>query len=156
MVISFIFLLSLTSIALARTVTYNWSIDYVTAAPDGFSRQVIGINGQWPCPPIEATVGDTVVVHVYNNLGTESTGIHFHGISQFGTQVMDGPTGVTQCPIPPGSSFTYTFNVSQFLKSAKFKLTLPQQINAPGSYWYHSHNKGQYPDGLRGKKEKRA
>jgi iron transport multicopper oxidase len=112
MVITFIFFLSLASIALAGTVTYNWSIDFVTAAPDGFSRQVIGINGKWPCPPIEATVGDTVVVNVYNNLGTESTGIHFHGLRQFGTQVMDGPSGVTQCPIPPGSSFTYTFNVS--------------------------------------------
>jgi FtsP/CotA-like multicopper oxidase with cupredoxin domain len=25
---------------------------------------------------------------------------------------MDGPTGVTQCPIPPGGSFTYDFVVS--------------------------------------------
>ena len=24
------------------------------------------------------------------------------------------------------------------------------QINQPGSYWYHSHTTGQYPDGLRG------
>jgi iron transport multicopper oxidase len=24
------------------------------------------------------------------------------------------------------------------------------KINQPGTYWYHSHNKGQYPDGLRG------
>ncbi|PMD37211.1 Ferroxidase [Hyaloscypha variabilis F] len=134
MCLTFVFLLlSLGGLALAGTVTYDWSIDWVTAAPDGFSRQVIGINGAWPCPPIEATVGDTVVINVYNNLGSESTGIHFHGLSQTGTQVMDGPSGVTQCPIPPGSHFTYSF-----------------QIDSPGSYWYHSHNKGQYPDGLRG------
>ncbi|KAF4636854.1 hypothetical protein G7Y89_g1222 [Cudoniella acicularis] len=25
-----------------------------------------------------------------------------------------------------------------------------RQLDAPGSYWYHSHNGGQYPDGLRG------
>lgn len=25
-----------------------------------------------------------------------------------------------------------------------------KQIDQPGTYWYHSHNKGQYPDGLRG------
>lgn len=25
-----------------------------------------------------------------------------------------------------------------------------KQVNQPGSYWYHSHNMGQYPDGLRG------
>ena len=24
------------------------------------------------------------------------------------------------------------------------------QINQPGTYWYHSHNRGQYPDGFRG------
>jgi iron transport multicopper oxidase len=112
---TFVFLISLVSVALAGTVTYDWSIDWVTAAPDGFSRQVIGINGQWPCPPIEATVGDTVTVNVFNNLGSESTGLHFHGINQRGTQVMDGPSGVTQCPIPPGSHFTYTFQVSWFL-----------------------------------------
>jgi len=33
---------------------------------------------------------------------------------------------------------------------------LPQQLDEPGSYWYHSHNKGQYPDGLRGKKSSRT
>lgn len=46
---------------------------------------------------------------------------------------MDGPVGVTQCPIQPGSRFTYNFT-----------------INQPGTYWYHSHVRGQYPDGLRG------
>jgi len=119
-------LLSLASIGLADIVTYNWSVDWVTAAPDGFSRQVIGINAKWPCPPIEATVGDTVVVNLINNLGTESTGLHFHGLDQKGSQVMDGPSGVTQCPIPPGSSFTYTFQVNQFLELAEIKLILPQ------------------------------
>jgi len=99
------------SSALAATVTYNWDITYVTAAPDGFSRQVIGINNQWPCPPIEANIGDEVVVNVVNKLGDESTGLHFHGLSQKGTQFMDGPVGATQCPIPPGSSFTYKFTV---------------------------------------------
>ena len=24
------------------------------------------------------------------------------------------------------------------------------QVNQPGTYWYHSHNRGQYPDGFRG------
>jgi iron transport multicopper oxidase len=109
--LSFTIFLSLLSLCLGKTVTYNWSIEFVNAAPDNFTRQVIGINGAWPCPPIEATVGDQVVVHVTNNLGTQSTGLHFHGLNQFGTQVMDGPSGVTQCPIPPGSSFTYSFTV---------------------------------------------
>ena len=46
---------------------------------------------------------------------------------------MDGPPGVVQCEIAPGESFTYSF-----------------AINQPGTYWYHSHTAGQYPDGLRG------
>jgi iron transport multicopper oxidase len=104
-------LLAAASLALANTVTYNWDITWVSRAPDGFSRQVIGINGQWPCPPIEATVGDTVVVNVNNKLETQTTSLHFHGINQKNTNIMDGPSGVTQCPIPPGSSFTYTFTV---------------------------------------------
>jgi iron transport multicopper oxidase len=109
---SFTVVLGLISFALAKTVTYDWSIDFVNAAPDGFSRQVIGINGKWPCPPIEVNVGDTVVVHLTNNLGTQTTGLHFHGLDQRGTQFMDGPSGVTQCPVPPGSSITYKFKVS--------------------------------------------
>ncbi|KAI9838075.1 MAG: hypothetical protein M1819_006230 [Sarea resinae] len=46
---------------------------------------------------------------------------------------MDGVVGVTQCAVPPGSSMTYNFTIDQ-----------------PGTYWYHSHERGQYPDGLRG------
>ncbi|KAH8799034.1 Cupredoxin [Xylogone sp. PMI_703] len=132
MLLSTIFF-SLTSICYAETVTYDWSIDFVNAAPDGFARQVIGINGKWPCPSIEVDVGDQVVVHLTNNLGSQSAGLHFHGLDQRGSQVMDGPSGVTQYPIPPGSVFTYNFTADR-----------------PGTYWYHSHNKGQYPDGLRG------
>jgi iron transport multicopper oxidase len=36
------------TLSLAKTVNYDFSIGWVTAAPDGYSRPVIGINGQWP------------------------------------------------------------------------------------------------------------
>ncbi|KAI9873854.1 MAG: hypothetical protein M1830_010520 [Pleopsidium flavum] len=131
---SLIFLITLAQMVMAGTVTYNWDITWVMANPDGaMMRPVIGINGQWPCPAINANVGDRVLVNVNNRLGNESTSLHFHGLFQQGSDTMDGPSGVTQCPIPPGSKFTYDF-----------------QIDQPGTYWYHSHNKGQYPDGLRG------
>ncbi|OCL11751.1 Ferroxidase [Glonium stellatum] len=119
--------------SLAKTVTFNWDIGWVNAAPDGFNRPVIGINGQWPLPKVEADLGDTIVVNIHNSLGNETTGIHWHGQFQQGTNNMDGPSGVTQCPIPPGSSFTYSFTAEP-----------------AGSYWYHSHAPAQYPDGLRG------
>jgi len=37
-------------------------------APDGVSRRMVVVNGQYPGPPIEANWGDTIVVHVQNNL----------------------------------------------------------------------------------------
>jgi hypothetical protein len=107
---SIIFFL-LTPTSLAATLSYDWNIGFITAAPDGVYRRVIGINGQWPLPTIEGTVGDIVTINVTNNLGTQSTGLHFHGINQKGSPIMDGPSGVSQCPIPPGASFTYTFEV---------------------------------------------
>jgi iron transport multicopper oxidase len=98
---------------LGATVTYDWNVTWINASPDGFGRPVIGINGRWPCPIIEAYVGDTVVVNLVNQLGNETTGLHFHGITQRGSNVMDGPSGVVQCPCPPGNSLTYSFLVSR-------------------------------------------
>ncbi|KAK5018444.1 hypothetical protein LTR16_002153 [Cryomyces antarcticus] len=132
-VLSFAALSFLATSGLAKTVVYNWDITWVHASPDGFSRPVIGINGQWPCPTIEANIGDRVLVHTRNMLGNETTSLHFHGLFQSDSNSMDGPAGVTQCPIPPGARFTYDYTLDQ-----------------PGTYWYHSHNKGQYIDGLRG------
>lgn len=117
----------------AAIVTYDWNVTWVNAAPDGYSRPVIGINGVWPCPAIEANVGDTIVVNLNNQLGNETAGLHFHGITQAATAWMDGPSAVTQCPVPPGSSIKYSF-----------------LADVAGTYWYHSHEMGQYPDGFRG------
>ncbi|KAI9162801.1 Iron transport multicopper oxidase fetC [Paramyrothecium foliicola] len=125
---------SLLHLARAATVSYDFSVGWVRANPDGaFERPTIGINGKWPIPSIEANVGDTIVINVKNDLGNQSTSLHFHGLFMEGENHMDGPSQVTQCPIMPGSSFTYEFT-----------------INQPGTYWYHSHTRGQYPDGLRG------
>ena len=126
--------LLLCTFAIAKTVTYDWAVGYVTVNPDGAaSRRAIGINGQWPCPAIKADVGDRVVINLKNSLPDEYTSLHFHGLFQKGTNDMDGPPGVVACEIAPGESFTYDFT-----------------INQPGTYWYHSHTSGQYPDGLRG------
>lgn len=102
------------SLIAAATVTYDFNITWVTANPDGaFSRPAIGINGQWPIPRIEADVGDRIIVNVDNQLGNQSTSLHFHGLFMNNSQThMDGPSMVTQCPIPPGHSFTYNFTAS--------------------------------------------
>jgi iron transport multicopper oxidase len=102
----------LLSVAHTATVTYDFDISWVHANPDGLAnRPVIGVNGQWPIPTMRATKGDRIIVNVHNSLGNESTSLHFHGLYQNGTTHMDGPVGVTQCEISPGSSFTYNFTV---------------------------------------------
>ncbi|KAJ5176867.1 Multicopper oxidase abr1 [Penicillium canariense] len=120
-------------LAAAKDVYLNWNVTWVNASPDGYTRPVIGINGQWPCPQVDVELGDRVIVDVYNGLGNQSTGIHWHGFHQYHTGVMDGSSSVTQCPLAPGQHMQYNFIVNQ-----------------TGTYWYHSHNMGQYPDGFRG------
>jgi FtsP/CotA-like multicopper oxidase with cupredoxin domain len=102
-------------------------------APDGVEKEMYVYNGQFPGPLIEANWGDTLVIHVQNNLQTNGTSIHWHGFLQHMNVANDGVPGVTQCPIPPGASFTYTFRATSY-----------------GTTWYHSHFSLQYTNGLTG------
>ncbi|KAF9152509.1 hypothetical protein BG015_005148 [Linnemannia schmuckeri] len=112
---------------------YEWTISQHVVAPDGFERPMLLVNGKFPGPMVEANTGDMIVVKVTNNM-VNGTAIHWHGMFQNGTNWMDGTTGVTQCPIPPGQSFTYNF-------------TVPNQW---GTYWWHAHAASQYVDGIVG------
>lgn len=121
------------SAALAKTHTFDWNITWVNVNPDGVKeRAVVGINDAWPMPTVEVDKGDRVIFNVHNGLGDHNTSIHFHGMYQNGTVYMDGVPTAVQCPIIPGQDFTYNFTVDQ-----------------NGTYWYHSHVAGQYPDGYR-------
>ncbi|KAJ8114280.1 hypothetical protein OPT61_g3793 [Boeremia exigua] len=117
----------------AKVTHLEFNVTWVNRNPDGLlDRPVMGMNGQWPIPALRVTKGENLVVTVRNHLGNETTSIHWHGLYMNGTAHMDGPPGVTQCEIPPGDSFVYDFTIDQ-----------------PGTYWFHSHTRGQYPDGLR-------
>ena len=96
---------------------------------------MILINNQFPGPLIEANWGDTIRVKVTNNINNpeEGTSLHWHGIQQKHTPWYDGVPSVSQCPIAPGSSFTYSF-----------------QADLYGTSWYHSHMSSQYIDGILG------
>lgn len=111
-----IFILAQDLLSLADIVTYSWDVTWVNGSPDGFARPIIGINGRWPCPVIEANVGDTIVVHLTNLLGNETSGIHFHGVNQIDSPEMDGSTGVSQCPCPPNNTMSYSFLVSDNIR----------------------------------------
>ncbi|XP_050417528.1 uncharacterized protein LOC126830970 isoform X3 [Patella vulgata] len=107
--------------------------DIITA--DGWvdSKLVIVANGTLPGPSIEVYEGQTVIVHVKNNLPSEATSIHWHGLHQRDTPWMDGVAFVTQCPIEPGQSFTYQFTAAP-----------------KGTFLYHSHIGVQRTMGLYG------
>ncbi|UZJ55563.1 hypothetical protein CBS101457_004883 [Exobasidium rhododendri] len=115
------------------TRSYTFAIAAQTGAPDGVQKTMYTVNGQMPGPLIEANEGDTIQVTVNNHL-SEGTSIHWHGMYQNGTQYNDGVPGFSQCPIPAGGSYTYSFSTAgQF-----------------GSFWWHSHSSTQYTDGILG------
>ncbi|RDW63788.1 extracellular dihydrogeodin oxidase [Coleophoma cylindrospora] len=116
-----------------KTVEVWLSAEEGTCNQDGYKRPCMTFNGTIPGPTIIADWGDDLVVHVTNNLQSNGTTIHWHGVRQLNSVEYDGVPGVTQCPISPGETFTYKFKVTQY-----------------GSSWYHSHASLQYSEGLFG------
>ena len=96
-------------------------------------RLAVAVNGQIPGPTLIVHEGQTVVIHVHNNLTTEGISIHWHGMHQRGTPWMDGVGQVTQCQIGPSSSFSYVYTA-----------------RPSGTFWYHSHSGAQRTDGFFG------
>jgi manganese oxidase len=85
----------------------------------GLTVDCWGYNGQTPGPTIETVEGDRVRLFVTNKL-PEPTTIHWHGILL--PNGMDGVSGLTQKPIPPGETFKYEFTLRQ-----------------SGTHMYHPH-----------------
>ncbi|PYH42871.1 uncharacterized protein BP01DRAFT_385075 [Aspergillus saccharolyticus JOP 1030-1] len=115
---------------------YDFTVMRDTTSPDGYQKNAMLINGQFPGPLIEANWGDIISVTVNNMITTgteEGLAMHWHGITQKGTPWADGVPGVSQCPIVPRSRFTYTFQADQY-----------------GTGWYHSHYSAQLTDGVFG------
>ncbi len=58
---------------------FDLTLTWEEHAPDGFSREMILVNGQFPGPLLEINQGDEVWVTVHNKLPFNST-MHFHGM----------------------------------------------------------------------------
>ncbi|KAF3015102.1 Laccase-1 [Neopestalotiopsis sp. 37M] len=115
---------------------YDWEVTEVEnwVGPDGVTKGYVQlVNGQYPGPTLFAEWGDTISVTITNSLPVNGTSFHWHGIRQFHSNVHDGANGVTECPIPPKASKTYTFKAEQY-----------------GTSWYHSHHSAQYANGVWG------
>ncbi|EPE07365.1 laccase [Ophiostoma piceae UAMH 11346] len=110
------------------TEEHNWT------GPDGVVKELVMlINGSLPGPNLVADWGDQLEITVINGLEINGTSMHWHGIRQLNTNLQDGVNGVTECPIPPGSSRVYKFLAQQY-----------------GTSWYHSHFSAQYGNGVVG------
>ena len=110
--------------------------DGLATTADGYDnnyRRIIVANGSLPGPEIIVYEGQLLKIRVINDLFSETTTIHWHGLHQRGTPWMDGLGFITQCPILPRTEFTYEFYVHQ-----------------TGTYWYHSHVGTQRARGLFG------
>lgn len=127
-------LFTLITVVVCETHNWNFTVDWVDGNPDGcFERKVLGFNGEWPLPTLRAKKHDRIELYLTNGLKDANTTLHFHGMFQPGSNQMDGPEMITQCPIPPGETYLYNFTLDQV-----------------GTYWYHSHTHGQTGDGMRG------
>lgn len=76
-------------------------------------------DGRTPGPELRVAEGDVLRVDLENRLPDPTT-IHWHGIPL--ANPMDGVPNVTQAPVDPDESFTYTFEAAP-----------------AGTYFYHSH-----------------
>ncbi|PSR84884.1 Laccase-14 like [Actinidia chinensis var. chinensis] len=84
---------------------------------------MLTVNNQFPGPEIRVKQGDSVNVTVVNK-GNYGVTIHWHGVRQPRNPWTDGPMNITQCPIPPNTSFiqNITFTTEE------------------GTLWWHAHS----------------
>ena len=92
----------------------------VQLAPPSYPETPVwSYDGLIPGPLIRAPQWGRVTRRLINELSAP-TSVHWHGIRI--ANAMDGVAGLTQEPVPPGSSFDYDFDVPD-----------------AGTYWYHAH-----------------
>ncbi|OVA19648.1 Multicopper oxidase [Macleaya cordata] len=114
----------------APNLYYDWTVSYAQRAPLGIEKQVIVINDQFPGPLLNATTNDMVHVTIHNNL-TEPFLLTWNGVQQRRNSWQDGVRG-TNCPIPPGQTWTYHFQMKDQIGSFFYFPTLLFQKAAGG------------------------
>ncbi|CAK9172158.1 unnamed protein product [Ilex paraguariensis] len=94
---------------------FTWNVTYGTLSPLGVPQQVMLINGGFPGPAINCSSNNNIVVNVFNNLD-EPLLFTWNGIQQRKNSWQEGLLG-TNCPIPPGTNYTYHFQVKDQIGS---------------------------------------
>ncbi|OFW46294.1 MAG: copper oxidase [Acinetobacter sp. GWC1_38_13] len=117
---------------MAAVKEYDLTIAEQTVNITGKPLKRITVNGKFVAPLLEFEEGDEAVIRVHNKLKNQDSSIHWHGLLLPG--IMDGVPGFNKFHgIAPNTTYEYKFKVRQ-----------------NGTYWYHSHSKGQEQDGLYG------
>lgn len=94
----------------------------------GLMAKCWGYNGLVNSQVIEAVEGDRVRIYVTNRLAAPTT-VHWHGFIL--PNGMDGVSGLTQAPIPPGETWIYEFDLVQ-----------------KGTFMFHSHHDTMTQEGM--------
>ena len=120
-----------TGYSTGRVVEYDLYIAESRQSPAGKEVRVLTINGTLPGPTLRFQEGDLARIRVHNQLKTEETSTHWHGLLLPNEQ--DGVPHITTPPIKPGMTHTFEF-----------------KLRHSGTYWYHSHTHLQEQIGVYG------
>ena len=99
--------------------TLSMDVSLVRRTIGGRDYAMLGYDGQYPGPLIQADRGSRIVVQVTNRIRMPTT-VHWHGVRV--ENRFDGVAGLTQDPIAEGETFTYEVDVPD-----------------AGMFWYHPH-----------------
>jgi FtsP/CotA-like multicopper oxidase with cupredoxin domain len=108
--------------------SYDLTASIVKKNLNGTDVKMLAYNGSIPGPLIKVPQGSEIKVKFTNNTDVDST-IHSHGVRV--DNKFDGVPDITQDPVKPGQSFTYT-------------LKFPDV----GMFWYHPHIREDYAQEL--------
>lgn len=108
--------------------TYNLTASIVKKTIGSQEVKMLAYNGSIPGPLIKVPQGAQITLKFTNNTDVDST-IHSHGVRV--DNKFDGVPDITQDPVKPGQSFTYT-------------LKFPDV----GMFWYHPHIREDYAQEL--------
>lgn len=115
-------------ITLKNGDSYNLTASIVKKTINGSEVKMLAYNGSIPGPLIKIPQDAQITLKFTNNTDVDST-IHSHGLRV--DNKFDGVPDITQDPVKPGQSFTYT-------------LKFPDV----GMFWYHPHIREDYAQEL--------
>ncbi|CAL4893926.1 unnamed protein product [Urochloa decumbens] len=106
----------------AETRKYQFNVQMASVTRLCGTKSIVTVNGQYPGPTLFAREGDHIEVNVVNS-SPYNVSLHWHGVRQLLSGWADGPSYITQCPIQPGGSYVYRYQI----------------VGQRGTLWWHAH-----------------